>query len=504
VSTALKEVFARFGVEFDRGPLVTGNAAVDAMVGNLQALGSVVAGAALVTGVANFVDEVRQAGTEIDRTSRALGLNARELQVWRGVAAQAGVTAEQLTPAIQSLRRNASAAAIAGGQMGTDFRRLGINVREGHRDLIDTPELLQRVLEGLAEVEDPTTRAAMAMRLMGESGARMGPLLENGAEGVRAMYAEVERLGVLDDEVIEASADLTREQGRLSQAFLALRGRMALLLLPAFTAVTNGVVALVSGFRSLAARTRLLETSFVVLGTLATAAAARTVTAWVAAAAPFVALGAAVLGLILIVEDLWSAINGGDSVIADALSSIEEYAAVGTGAGQTMAIAWEALLAILTSIVQVTAQATAGLVGLVGLVAEAAGADDFAAGAFETATALGEFGERDLATESDGSAEGDAIAARVRANRADRTGMLPGASFLAPDLAERYRAAADVRSGSLPAGFASGGGGTVVRIDTINANGLDEAAATRVVERAVSRAMATENDDTLDALAGGA
>lgn len=500
MTTALKEVFARFGVDFDRGPLVTGNAAVDAMVGNLRELGNVVAGAAIVTGIANFVDGVRTAGTEVDRTSRALGLSRRELQEWRMLAGRAGIAAEQLTPALQTLRRNASAASIAGGQMGRDFRAVGVHVREGRRDLLDTGDLLLRTLEGLAEIRDPTTRAATAMRLLGEQGARLGPLLENGAEGVRAARAEIQALGGgLSDEAIEASARLTQATQELDYVMLGLRGRIALFVLPALRLLSEMGTDLAAGLNNLAGRTRVLESLFVVLGVSAAAAGARTVAAWVAAAAPFVALTGAVLLAALVFDDLWSAINGGDSVIADAIAGIEEYAATGEGAASFLANAFGAVIDVLTSIVQLTAQATAGIVGLVGFVAEAAGADEFAAAAFETATTLGEFGERDLATESDGSAESDAIAARVAERRASSTF---GGMFL-PDSTERFLASQDVRNGTLPAGFASGGGGTVIRIDTINANGLDEAAATRVVERAVSSALASENDDTLDALGGG-
>lgn len=496
--SALREVFARFGVDFNAGPLVTGNAAVDAMVGNLQALGNVVAGAAIVTGIASFVDQVRATGTELDRTSRALGLNATQLQIWRGVAGQAGVTAEQLTPAIQSLRRNASAAAIAGGQMARDFRMLGVTVREtSRRDLIDTPELLQRTLEGLAEIRDPTTRAAVSMRLLGESGARLGPILEGGAEGVRSMYREIEALGVLDEDVIEASSDLTREQARLDQAFLALRGRLALYVLPAFSAVTGFVVRLTSGFRGLAQRTRLLESGFAVLGTLAVAAATRTVVAWLAAAAPIIALTAAVGGLILIVDDLWSAVNGGDSVIADALAGIETYATEGEGFLVGLAQAWSTILDLITSVVQVTAQAAAGFTGLFGMAAEAVGADGVAGAAYEAATNLGEFGERDLALESDGTAVGDRAAARVRAYREAH----PIASAFTSDGIERFNA---LRDSAIVEERLAAKAGTTVNIARIDVSGMDEAAATRVATTAVERALASERENTLDTLGGGA
>lgn len=468
---ALREVFARFGVDFDAGPLTAGNSAVDGMASALSGLGNVIAGAAIVQGLRSLTTEIAAVGTELAHSSAALGLSTDELQTWRAAAASAGVSAEQLTPAVGALRRNAAAAALGAAGMRADFRRLGVTLRDENGALRTTEDLLTRTIEGLAGVTDPTRRAGIATRLLGESGARLAPLFERGAEGVAEARRQLELLGGgLSSETIEASEDMTAATLSMDQAFLSLRGRLALFFLPVLTRLSEGMARAVGGVSRLADHSRLLEAALAVLGTAAAAAGARTAVAWAAAAAPFVALGALVLGLILVIDDLWTGLAGGESVLLDLGLAFERWSDEVT-AGPIRAVL-DAVDLLFASIREVSA--------------------------FFFDVAGDVTGDRSFNRDAEGlrregiSATLDEIRGRsIARGAAPLSGASPGVDAAVASLGRGAAAAP-----------ASVDASRHVEV-TINGSGLSAAELERATTRAVDRALARDADDTADALASG-
>lgn len=466
---ALREVFARFGVDFDSGPLTAGNSAVDGLESALRGLGTVIQGAAIVRGIQFLTSDVAAMGTELRNAAATTGLSTDALQAWRAAAASAGVSAEQLTPAINALRRNAEAASHGAGPAVRDFYRLGITLRDASGHLRSTDELLSATVEGLAAVPDETRRTAMAMRLLGESGARLSPLFSEGAEGVAEARRQIELLGGgLSGETIEASAELTAQTQALDIAITSLRGRIALFFLPILSALNQGLARTAGAIARVADHSRLLEAAVLVLGTAMVAAGTRSAIAWAAAAAPFVALGALVLGLILVVDDLWVGLSGGQSVLLDLGVAFEDFAD-GVTSGP--------LRAVLDMIELVFA-----------------GLREIAAFGFDLAGDV--TGDRSLNRDAEGlRAEGvEATAERVNRRTGLREGWISGGAGLA-----------DRGAGDLVAARSAGGGGPVsidrsVRIDRIDTSGLTPAAAEAMITRAIDRAAAGESDELADDL----
>ncbi len=490
---AMREVFARFGVDFDASSLVSGASATNDAITALQGLRSVVAGAALVGGLRMFAENLRADGVEIARTSTALGISRDALQEWRFVAqTTSGVAAEQLTPALQALRRNAAAAALGGAGMASDFRRLGVSLRGSDGQLRTTEELLDGVVSGLANIQDPTRRAGIAMRLLGEQGARLGPLFERGAEGVEEARARFRELGGgLSDETIEAAEEMTERTAELDAALLGLSSRIGVYILPLFTRTAEESTDLAAGFGHATENSRLLEAGMVTLGTAAAAAGSRTALAWARAALPFAAVGLAIAGLILIVDDLWVGFEGGESVLGSNAVAFEDWADRYTGA-----------LAPVVDLIET----------MLGGLREVAG---FSLAAFGHATGDTELEATGMDLRSEGLSE---TAERVTRRSLIREGLITNEDGSPVEIGERGRPDLDFRSllrEPAPIGALSGGGGaggarttTIDRSFTMERgaiviNGMTEEAATRAVERGVAAARAAESDETLDDLAGG-
>ncbi len=494
---ALREIFARFGVQFDtEGNVARGAQGVDGLVDRLGDLGNVIAGGAVVLGIRAFTEEITHASVELANNAAALGLSTDALQAWRAAAGSVGVTAEQITPAIQALRRNADAAAHGATGMATDLRRLGISAADIRGDLQDTDALLMRVAEGAAGIEDPAARAALMMRLMGDQGSRLGPLFANGAEGIAAARAELQELGGgISEETIAASRDLANEQRRLDLVLTSLRSRIALYVLPAVERLTEWAVNATAWFVRLSDRGRILEATMVAVGIAAAAAGARTAGAWIAAALPVVGLIATVGILALVLEDLWFGITTGESAIGDLGTAVEEWAASMTqedGPIYGVAQAFEVLKGVVVSIVDTILQMGVAM-GLL---------DSNPLG-----NITGQIG-----------AEGDPESALAQSIVDQRREQLGAAEFLIPDSFERFSAVGEAqrrtRGGTellaqTEAARASGASSarTDVAVDmsgmVVNADGLSGPEAQRVIRGAVQDALTDSYEDALDGAAMG-
>lgn len=341
--TVLRDILARFGIEAETGPLEDLDRGIGGVVGKLQQMGAALAAGTAVVGLRNFVEEMANAGDELDKTSQRLGLDTDALQAWRHAATLSGVGAEQFNAAISTLQRSALGAATGQAEMARNFRALGIDVRNSEGDIRSTDEMLLLLADGLHGIEDPTRRAGMAMRILGESGGRLLPLFANGAEGVQAMRAELEALGGgASREFVANSAAFNDQLTRMDLAMFSLKSRLANLLLPAFTRTVTVSTDLISNFTSMVDRSHGLEAALVVLGGAAIAAGVSMSAAWAGPILVTAAIALSIGFLILLVDDLITLFSGGRSVIGGFL---DEIFGVGTAAEvvQYLTDAWEGL-----------------------------------------------------------------------------------------------------------------------------------------------------------------
>lgn len=479
--SALREIFAKLGVDFDASALTEGSAAVDGLVGQIQGLGQILAGAALVQGIRAFADDMTRLGDEIGDTSAMLGISGAELQEWRHVAGLSGVEAGEFTAALVRLQNRMA----QGGEGAAIFRRLGVDIRDSNGELRNASDVLTDLADPIAALSTDAERTGVLMELLGRSGARLGPLFGRGSEGIAEARAELALLGGgASEDMIQAASDLEDANRRLDVSWLSLRSRVAVFLLPALERLSGWLTGAAVAFNRMAERGRILETTIAALGVTAVAAGARTALSWAAAAAPFVGLAVVVGAAILVFEDLWVAVEGGESVIGDVAEAFEAWGLDNSTDGSVMSgviRAWEYLKGIIASTVQ--------------LVGQVFGFDPLG----DAAATVGQEGTP------------EAILAQRMID--ERRAGLGGAEALIPDTTERFLALSDARrqieTGQVdPASLAPRMTRVEaqrqvlqdIRIGRIDTSGLTPAQAVQVVETAIQRAMAGQADETLDAL----
>lgn len=472
--TALREVFASFGIDFDReGALARGNAQVDSTIDSLRGMASTIAGAFAFQQAREFVRTTVDLGDALDDTSAMLGISSRELQEWQHVARLSGAEVGEFTSSFARLQNRMA----QGGAGAAVFRRLGVDIRDANGELRNASDVLSDLADPIAAIGSDTERTGVLVDLLGRSGARLGPLFSRGSAGIAEVRAELSALGGgMSEEAVQASADLADAWVRLDVISLSLRSRLATLLLPALEWASRGIQAMTEN-------SNILEGVLVALGLASAQLAASTVATW----GPL-ALGAAralipLIAVALIVDDLIVLFRGGHSVIGDTMDLL-----AGDGSAEAfvdyMNEGWERL----TRNIREAGEFWRDFLGL----GETA----------EGGTTAG--GETRLATRGV-----DPATARTAAGDVERE-MWQSGDLAFSQTPEERAAAVQARLASLaPAAGARAGATTTtidrsVTIQRIDASGLTEAQATRAVQTAVRAELDRQASDSLDTLARGA
>ncbi|MCL4799016.1 MAG: phage tail tape measure protein [Burkholderiales bacterium] len=203
--------------------------ALAGFVGVLGA-GSLVAAA---RGVANLADETGKA-------AQRAGVTTEAFSALRFAADLSGVSAENLETALVRLSVNMLDTAKGTGEAKDAFAALGISVKDAQGVLKGSDTILAEVADRFQKMEDGAGKTAIATRLFGRAGADLIPLLNQGANGLEAMRAEAERLGiVIDTQTARAAEQFNDDLTRLGQRLEGLKLQLSRPLLLGLSELTS-------------------------------------------------------------------------------------------------------------------------------------------------------------------------------------------------------------------------------------------------------------------------
>jgi hypothetical protein len=214
-------------------------ASVRAMGLKFVALGGAVL-APLIGMVRHFAD----VGDKLNKMSIRTGVSAEALSEMGFAAEQSGADLETLEAGLRRMQASVLDAATGSKTAQESLAMLGVTV-EQLADL--TPEAQFKLLaDRLSQVEDPTLKAALAMRLFGKSGQKLIPLLSAGAKGIEELQAEARRLGLsVSTQDAQAAADYADAWNRLTRTLKAAAFAIGAALAPMLTKLMGYVTRLV-------------------------------------------------------------------------------------------------------------------------------------------------------------------------------------------------------------------------------------------------------------------
>jgi hypothetical protein len=388
----IKELFAKLGLDVDK----SGFEAADAQIGNLKlkfsAWVGVLTAASVALGV--VVSQSLQTADEIDKLSISLGVSSDNLQELAYAAEFSSIDLALLNDGMRQMTGNMKSASGGSEEFAAAFSTLGVKLTDAQGKLRGADEVMMDVAESISKMPDGAEKTALVLKVFGEEAFRFTPLLNKGKDGINALREEARQMGaVMSRESLDSMMNLGKETRRLLSTLATLRNAIALGLVPTLTRLVQGLMSWLKGNRQLlqqrierffaAIRVALSGVLFVLdkmwiiltfvtdswrffavvlsavvlvalhgihaallsmiamyarLGVVAVASAIKTAAAWVVANAPFLLIAAAIALVILLIDDVLTMLDGGDSILGEWLG--DDWIAVLKGWRDAFAQFW--------------------------------------------------------------------------------------------------------------------------------------------------------------------
>jgi hypothetical protein len=263
-----------------------------------------------LAGLKGAVSEFAANADAAGKLAESLNVDIEALQAWQGAAVRAGGSAEGMTSSMKSLdgklremRRG------GGGEAGYALYSLGISARDAQGRMKSADVVLGDLSGKFAGL---SRQRAMRMGEMLGLDEGTVELLRRGEKGVAELIARQKELGLYSKKDAEESRKFNNVMADMKQAFSAVSAVVMRLLMPVFTAVSEGITKAATAIR----RHQNLVTGFftalsVVMGVLAIKAGI--------AFAPFLAVAAVVLlaaaAFAVLYDDVQAFLSGHNSMI---------------------------------------------------------------------------------------------------------------------------------------------------------------------------------------------
>ncbi len=200
---------------------------------------AIVGGAtAAVGGLLAVTNQTAAYADEIDKLSERTGINREELQRWKYAAGQSGADVGKLEVGIKKLS-DEMANAMAGNYKAIEsFSKLGISL-DGLKNK-SQEEIFDKVMAGLADMEQGAVRNALGNDLLGKSYTEMLPLLNAGSQGMEDLKKRADELGiVMSEDAVKANVTFGDSVADLQQALGGIVKNLTNSMLPMLQEFVN-------------------------------------------------------------------------------------------------------------------------------------------------------------------------------------------------------------------------------------------------------------------------
>jgi len=172
----------------------------------------------------------------LGKTAQRIGMSVESLSALRHAAELSDISMEDLSGSMAKFAKN-----IAGGSAVLDV--LHVQMRNADHSMRDTYSILSDVADRFSRMPDGVQKTALAIELFGRGGARMIPLLNQGAAGLAAMRKEASELGiVVTQETAKRAEEFNDNLRRLREAVQGLSFELARELVPAAIKATDAIL----------------------------------------------------------------------------------------------------------------------------------------------------------------------------------------------------------------------------------------------------------------------
>lgn len=214
------------------GSLGKVSASTVAVVGGVAAIIAI-----LVKLEKTFINLSKEAAAFADNVatlSQITSLSTDTLQEFMYATELIDVPIDTVRDSLKELVNKMKEAKAGTGDAADAFNALGIVVTKENGELRSAEEIFYDTIDALGEMENATERDALALKIFGESGQRLNPIIVQGTERFRELAQEAHKTGyVLSTEDVEALVKVSDATERLTKTTEGLKNQIGAEFAPA-------------------------------------------------------------------------------------------------------------------------------------------------------------------------------------------------------------------------------------------------------------------------------
>ena len=217
--TVIENLIAKLSFDFDEDKLEEFQDGVETAAKGLIAI--VAAAGAAATAIFAFTRKIAEANDELGKFAQRVGIDVEALQELGYVAELNGGSIDSMNSSLANLSRIASEAARGMGAGVEVFGMLGLSVTYANGQLKDADDLLLDVSDAISRLGSQAEKLEFAQKL----GINEDLLLaiQQGSEAIKKQRQEARELGfVIDVDATSAAADFQDEMLRLNKIILGV------------------------------------------------------------------------------------------------------------------------------------------------------------------------------------------------------------------------------------------------------------------------------------------
>lgn len=322
----LREILAKVGVDVDDRDLQDADKSISDLKDNITSLATVAAVAFTGRAVAHMVKGSIETGDQLDKVSSKLGITTDMLQEYQYAAQLTGVPVTALNMGLQRFVRRTAEAAMGTGSALKTLQKYHIQVKNTDGSLRSTEDVLNDVADTIQGTADEQEKLRIAFSLFDSEGAAMVNTLRNGSAGLTEMREEIHAIGgVMDKDLIAQSVEATDNMLRFEKSMFGIKNVIATVFVPWVNRGVQAFIKLVGWFREspraiAILKAALLGVSIAITGSLLVSIVKLTKAfgPMLLRMAPMIlstlAWAAALTVIVLLIEDFYTWLNGGDAV----------------------------------------------------------------------------------------------------------------------------------------------------------------------------------------------
>lgn len=174
--------------------------------------------------------------------ARGAGIGVEAFQKLAYAGRMSGVETEKLSASLVKFDRMVAEATGGNKTYMQTFEDLGIKIKDSAGNLRQPNEIFEDVADIFHNTEDDIGKTALAVELFGKSGADLIPMLNDGKAGLKAFYAEAERLGLaLSNEMIAKGDAFSDQLENIGEQVKGVKLQLGAALIPALSAATEKI-----------------------------------------------------------------------------------------------------------------------------------------------------------------------------------------------------------------------------------------------------------------------